>query len=66
VKNDERTTTAGAAIEALYHVQHGPLLAYLARLVGDHAAAEDLCHEAFLKALRSWNQQAEIINAAAE
>jgi RNA polymerase sigma-70 factor (ECF subfamily) len=52
-------------IEALYHAQHGRLLAYLTRLVGDHAAAEDLCHEAFLKAFGSWNQQTEIINASA-
>jgi RNA polymerase sigma-70 factor (ECF subfamily) len=60
VRSDKRT-----AIEALYRTQHGPLLAYLIRLVGDHAAAEDLCHETFLKAFRSWDQQAEVINANA-
>jgi RNA polymerase sigma-70 factor (ECF subfamily) len=59
------TAYAGAAIEALYRAQHGPLLAYLIRLVGDHATAEDLCHETFLKAFRSWDQQAEVINANA-
>ena len=35
------------------------------RLVGDHAAAEDLCHETFLNAFQSWDQQAEVINANA-
>lgn len=54
-----------AAIDALYRAQHGALLAYLIRLVGNHAAAEDLCHETFLKAFRSWDQQDEIINASA-
>ena len=53
------------AIEALYRAQHGLLLAYLSRLVGDHTAAEDLCHETFLKAFRSWDQQIEIINVGA-
>jgi RNA polymerase sigma-70 factor, ECF subfamily len=53
------------AIEALYHAQHSPLLAYLIRLVGDHAAAEDLCHETFLKAFRSWDRQTEVVNASA-
>jgi RNA polymerase sigma-70 factor, ECF subfamily len=60
--NDEHATQTGTAIEALYRAQHGPLLAYLARLVGDYPAAEDLCHETFLKAFRSWGQQAEVIN----
>jgi len=62
---DERTAHAGAQIEALYRAQHGPLLAYLIRLVGDHAAAEDLCHETFLKAFRSWDQQTEVVNGNA-
>jgi RNA polymerase sigma-70 factor (ECF subfamily) len=61
----KRAAHASAAIEALYRAQHGPLLAYLIRLVGDRAAAEDLCHETFLKAFRSWDQQAEVINANA-
>ena len=63
--NDERATQAGTQIESLYRAQHGPLLAYLIRLVGDYAAAEDLCHETFLKAFRSWDQQAEVLNANA-
>jgi RNA polymerase sigma-70 factor (ECF subfamily) len=52
-------------IEALYRAQHSLLLAYLTRLVGDRAAAEDLCHETFLKVLRSWDRQAEVIHAHA-
>ena len=62
---DERAAHASAQIEALYRAQYGPLLAYLIRLVRDHATAEDLCHETFLKAFRSWDQQAEIVNANA-
>jgi RNA polymerase sigma-70 factor, ECF subfamily len=60
VRNDKRT-----AIDALYRAQHGALLAYLIRLVGNHAAAEDLCHETFIKALRNWDQQGEVINTTA-
>jgi RNA polymerase sigma-70 factor (ECF subfamily) len=56
---------AGAAIEALYRAHYRSLLAYLMRLVGDPGAAEDLCHETFLKALRVWDRQAEVVNAAA-
>jgi len=65
VKNDERAAHVGAQIEALYRAQRGPLLAYLIRLVGDYAAAEDLCHETFLKAFRSWDRQTEVVNANA-
>src|SRR5262245_15411153 len=48
------TTEQTHAVEGLYHEHRRPLLAYLARLVDDHEAAEDLCQETFLKALRSW------------
>jgi RNA polymerase sigma-70 factor (ECF subfamily) len=48
------TNDESHAVERLYNEQRRPLLAYLARLVGDREAAEDLCQEAFLKALRSW------------
>jgi RNA polymerase sigma-70 factor (ECF subfamily) len=65
VRNDERAAQAGTAIEALYRAQYSSLLDYLIRLVSDRAAAEDLCHETFLKAFRSWDQQAEVINANA-
>ena len=63
--NDERAAQAGVAIDALYRAQYSSLLAYLIRLVSDRATAEDLCHETFLKAFRSWDQQAEVINANA-
>ena len=33
--------------------------------MGDRAAAEDLCHETFLKAFRGWEQGCEIANANA-
>src|SRR5262245_34086262 len=42
------------AVERLYDEYRRPLLAYLGRLVGDREAAEDLCQETFLKALRCW------------
>jgi RNA polymerase sigma-70 factor (ECF subfamily) len=48
------TTNQSRAVERLYHEHRRPLLAYLARLVDDREAAEDLCQETFLKALRSW------------
>jgi RNA polymerase sigma-70 factor (ECF subfamily) len=44
-------TRAGFA--AMYQLHRGPLLAYLSRLtLGDHALAEDLTQEAFLRAWR--------------
>jgi RNA polymerase sigma-70 factor (ECF subfamily) len=48
------TTNESHAVEHLYYEHRRPLLAYLARLVDDREAAEDLCQETFLKALRSW------------
>jgi RNA polymerase sigma-70 factor (ECF subfamily) len=48
------TTNESHAVERLYHEHRRPILAYLVRLVGDREAAEDLCQETFLKALRSW------------
>ena len=65
MRNDECAAQAGTAIEALYRAQYSSLLDYLNRLVSDRATAEDLCHETFLKAFRSWDQQAEVINANA-
>ena len=49
-----KTTSEPHAVEHLYYEHRRPLLAYLARVVGDREAAEDLCQETFLKALRSW------------
>lgn len=52
----EQLSQPSAAIEALYDGYRRPILAYLVRMVGDREAAEDLCQETFLKALRSWAQ----------
>jgi RNA polymerase sigma-70 factor, ECF subfamily len=52
----DRDPTPGAAIEALYQTYHPLLLRYLGRLVGDPETAEDLCQEAFVKALFRWDQ----------
>jgi RNA polymerase sigma-70 factor, ECF subfamily len=46
-----------AQFEELYSALQRPILAHLARLVGDREAAEDLCQESFLKALRAWEQR---------
>lgn len=43
-----------AGIEGLYEEYQRPLLAYLTRLVSDREAAEDLCQETFIKAMRGW------------
>jgi RNA polymerase sigma-70 factor (ECF subfamily) len=45
------------SIEQLYHEHHLPLQRYLARLVGDPATAEDVCHDAFVKALQHWDDR---------
>lgn len=45
------------AFEEIYSTLQRPLLAHLTRLVGDREAAEDLCQESFLKALRAWSQR---------
>lgn len=42
-------------IEPLYADYRRPVLAYLTRLVGDREAAEDLCQETFIKAMRGWD-----------
>jgi RNA polymerase sigma-70 factor, ECF subfamily len=44
------------SIECLYQEHRRPIQGYLARLIDDREAAEDLCQETFLKALRSWEQ----------
>src|SRR4051812_582925 len=49
--------TPGVGVESLYLAYRGPLVAYLTRLVHDHAAAEDLCQETFLKAIQSWDRR---------
>lgn len=51
------------SIEQLYQEYHQPLRRYLARLVGDPATAEDVCHEAFVKALQHWDDCDQAANA---
>ena len=50
----DRTNETGAHIGRLYQEYRSPILAYLTRLIDDREAAEDLCQETFLKALRGW------------
>ena len=52
-------------IERLYETHYRALLAHLTRLVAEPMAAEDLCQETFLKALRAWDEQPQILNAQA-
>ncbi|MFO7169559.1 MAG: RNA polymerase sigma factor [Chloroflexota bacterium] len=48
---------AGVNVETLYNEYQRPVLAYLTRLVSDREAAEDLCQETFIKALRGWENR---------
>ncbi|HWQ13895.1 MAG TPA: sigma-70 family RNA polymerase sigma factor [Roseiflexaceae bacterium] len=43
-----------AAIERLYDAERRSMLVFLRRIVGSPEAAEDLCQDAFLKALCAW------------
>ncbi|MBC8159999.1 MAG: RNA polymerase sigma factor [Roseiflexaceae bacterium] len=63
--SNQGTPTADAEIAELYTEYGGALLAHLRRLVSDREVAEDLCHETFIKALRSWHQRDQQGNAAA-
>lgn len=63
--NSEARPHPGAQIEALYQEYQRQLLAYLTRLVSDREAAEDLCQETFIKALRSWEQRDDAASAVA-
>lgn len=58
-------TTHETSIELLYEEYQRPLLAYLTRLVSDREAAEDLCQETFVKALRGWSQRDASASVAA-
>ena len=46
--------TTTAAIEAVWRIESGRLVAVLARITGDFAAAEDLAQDALEVALRQW------------
>ena len=48
---------AGRAVEEVARTSYGRLVAYLASVTGDLAAAEDALAEAFLAALRSWPER---------
>jgi RNA polymerase sigma-70 factor (ECF subfamily) len=61
----ESRTHPGACIELLYEEYQRPVLAYLTRLVSDREAAEDLCQEAFIKAMRGWEQRDPSASVAA-
>ncbi|NOK60459.1 MAG: RNA polymerase sigma factor [Chloroflexi bacterium AL-W] len=45
------------SFEEIYDEYYCMLLAYLVRLVHDREAAEDLCQESFIKALRHWHKR---------
>jgi RNA polymerase sigma-70 factor (ECF subfamily) len=53
------------AVEMLYHAYQRPLAAYLARMIDDREAAEDLCQDTFFKALRGWRQHDPAANPVA-
>ncbi|MEN9933472.1 MAG: hypothetical protein RLZZ387_51 [Chloroflexota bacterium] len=56
---------AGACIELLYAEYQRPVLAYLTRLVSEREAAEDLCQETFIKAMRGWESHDPTASVAA-
>ena len=56
---------AGAYVELLYEEYQRPVLAYLTRLVSDREAAEDLCQETFIKAMRGWEGRDPTASVAA-
>jgi RNA polymerase sigma-70 factor (ECF subfamily) len=58
-------THPGACIELLYEEYQRPVLAYLTRLVSDREAAEDLCQETFIKAMRGWEGRDPTASVAA-
>lgn len=43
-----------AAVEAVWRIESGRLVAALARITGDFAAAEDLAQDALERALTQW------------
>lgn len=44
-----------ADFERLYHASYGKILGTLTAILGDHAAAEDCCQDAFERAYRKWS-----------
>ena len=58
-----QTTSPAPTTEQLYHDHHQPLRRYIERLVSEPETAEDVCHEAFIKALRHWNDRDQAASA---
>ena len=61
----DTSAEAGRGVEGLYHEHRRPIQSYLARLTSDREAAEDLCQETFLKALRGWARRDPAANPVA-
>ena len=51
-------STTTAAVEAVWRIESGRLVAALTRLTGDFSAAEDLAQDAFVQLLRHWSRVA--------
>jgi RNA polymerase sigma factor (sigma-70 family) len=49
-----RVSVSSAAVEAVWRIESGRLVAALTRVTGDFAAAEDLAQDALERALRQW------------
>lgn len=49
----------------IYAEQRGQMVGYLQRIVGDHATAEDLLHDTFVKALGAWSTRDATASAQA-
>ena len=56
---------APETIDGLFERYQRPILAHLARLVGDQATAEDLCQDTFARALRGWPKHEPPANSGA-
>ena len=51
------TTIDEIDLGSLYESHSTRIRAFIARLIDDREAAEDLCHDTFLKAVRSWGSR---------
>ena len=54
-----------ADFERLYQASYGKILGTLTAVLGDHAAAEDCCQEAFERAFRNWSSWRPVAPAEA-
>jgi RNA polymerase sigma-70 factor (ECF subfamily) len=54
-----------ADFERLYQASYGKILGTLTGVLGDHAAAEDCCQEAFERAFRNWSSWRPVAPAEA-